>query len=142
MTGVKFRFLHEKKHFISAATFPQYTFNQNKGFLLPVFFEKTFGQFLTGVGVGYFWGLNHNNHSELGLLIGYQPISELDLMAEYFTLQNYYDVRGSNGYVNFGFRYEISDRFVFMGSFGTQVNTPTGIDRERFISWVGLRSLF
>lgn len=140
--GVKWRIIGEEEHFVSVATFPQYTFNQVKGFYMPVFVEKTFGKFLTGIAVAHFFGESRQNHSELGALFGYKPVEELDLMVEYYTYQNYYDIKGMNGYVNAGFRYAFTDNFMLMGSFGTQVNYPTGETRERFISWLGVKTLF
>lgn len=45
IVGVKYRFLDEEKNFISAATFPQVYLHGSKGYLLPVFIEKTIGRF-------------------------------------------------------------------------------------------------
>ncbi|HTO37935.1 MAG TPA: hypothetical protein VL021_05885 [Brumimicrobium sp.] len=140
--GIKWRFLDEDLHFVSAATFPQYTFNETKGFYLPVFFEKTVGNFLGGIAVAYFFGESQHNHSEVGALFGYTPTDNLSLMLEYYSYQNYHEIRGMNGYVNTGFRYLFSDNFMLMGSFGTQVNGPTGEVKERFISWIGIKNLF
>lgn len=140
--GVKYKFLDEEKHFISVATFPQYTVNEEKGFFLPVFIEKNFGEFLTGVAIGYFIGESNRRHSELGALFGYKPTENWDLMLEYYTVQSYYDVKGMNGYINTGFRVVLNDCFMIMGSFGSQVLVPREGERERFISWIGLRSLF
>src|SRR5690554_4202387 len=78
--GFKYRFLDEEKYYISAATLPQYFFNgDNDGMLIPVFLERTFGKFLLGPGVGYFFGEQANNHIEIGSLVGYKPIEKLDL---------------------------------------------------------------
>lgn len=145
--GIKMKFLDEEKHFVSAATFPQYFFNFNgdQGVLLPVFVEKTLGRFLIGEGFGYFFGKGQQNTIEFGSLIGYRPTETLNLMVEYFLLKHYdrYNpVAGTPGYVNLGFRWEVSDSFMFMGSFGTQVVTPSGNERERFISWLGIKNLF
>lgn len=141
--GVKYRFLDEDKHFVSVATFPQYTFNESPGGYLPLFVEKTFGDFLVGVAMAHFFGERRKSHSELGGLLGYKPHENTDLMLEYYNYQIYHGENyGMNGYVNLGFRQAITDNFMIMGSFGTQVLTPAGGVREKFISWLGVKTLF
>lgn len=142
IAGVKYRFMDEEKSFVSMATFPQYTIYGEKGFLLPVFVEKTYGKYLIGVGVGHFFGDHNLNRTEVGGLLGYKPNEKLDLMMEYFYVKNHFGDYGSNGFVNMGFRQDLTDKFVLLASFGTQVVTPSGDESERFISFIGLRSLF
>lgn len=139
--GVKFRFLHEEKHFISAATFPQVTVNREKGYLIPVFFEKTIGRFLLGEAIGYFAGVKSGDNLQLGTLLGYRATEKLHLMLEYFSQQEMAGDRAYNGYINFGFRHPINNHLGLMGSFGTQIVTPTGLETERFISWLGIQTI-
>lgn len=140
--GVKYRFLDEDQYYVSAATFPQYFFNGEEGFLLPVFFEKTFNQWLTGIGLGYFLGVGRADFFQFGSLLGYKPTETLDLMFEHFIHQHVQVNPGFNSYLNVGFRWYLNEHFVIMGSMGTQVVTQAGQEKERFISWLGLRSLF
>ena len=142
IVGIKYRFLDEEKYFISAATFPQYVVRGRKGLLVPVFLEKTIGQFLIGTGVGYFFGEHRQNQLDLGTIVGFKPTEDFDLMLEYMINRNFYTNPGTKGYLNIGFRQSISKHFSIMGSFGTQVVTPKGQQREVFISWLGLQSLF
>lgn len=142
IVGVKYRFLDEEKYFISAATFPQYSINEHRGLFIPVFLEKTIGQFLFGTGIGYFFGEQRQNRLDLGAIIGFKPTEDFDLMLEYMINQNFYTDPGTKGYLNIGFRQSISKHFSIMGSFGTQVVTPSGGQREYFISWLGLQTLF
>lgn len=142
--GVKYRFLDEEKYFVSAATFPQVSVTGTTGYLIPVFIEKTIGRFLIGQGTGYFLGNKSPNQLQLGTLVGYRASEKLHVMLEYFSEthhvphhQNLY-----NGYVNFGFRHPLTDLFTLMGSFGTQVVTPAGMEREHFISWLGIQTIF
>lgn len=140
--GVKILLLEEERHFVSLVTFPQYTFNLEKGFYLPLFVERTFGQFLGGIAVAHFIGESNRQHSEIGGLIGYKPNDMWNMMVEYYSYQNYYDIKGVNGYVNVGFRTILNEHWMIMGSFGTQVVTPVGEIREQFISWLGVKMLF
>lgn len=142
IAGVKYRFMDEEKSFVSMATFPQYTLHGERGFLLPVFVEKTYGKYLTGIGLGHFFGEKDSDRTEVGALVGFKHNPTLDLMVEYFYVKNHFGNHGSNGFVNLGFRQDLTDNFVVLASFGTQVVTPSGAERERFISFIGLRSLF
>lgn len=142
IAGVKYRFMDEYKSFVSVATFPQFTLYGEKGFLLPVFVEKTYGKYLTGVGVGHFFGCDDRSRSEVGGLLGYKPNEKLDLLLEYFYVKKHFGNHGSNGFINLGFRRDLTKKFILLASFGTQVHTPIGDERERFISFIGLRSLF
>lgn len=142
IAGVKYRFLGEEKHLVSAATFPQYTLNNTRGFFLPVFIEKTFNQFLLGAGVANFWGEDGRDHHEFGFLTGYRTTEKLHLMLEYYSIYNHHLVKGQNGFMNFGFRQELNESFFLMASLGTQLDAPSGVEKEKIISWVGLRTLF
>lgn len=140
--GVKYQIINEEKYFVSAATFPQYSFNVNRGLLVPVFIEKTLNKFLIGTALGYFWGDNKHQHSEYGAIVGYRPRENWNVMAEYYSSTNHRMDLGTSGYANIGFRVLFGDNFMIMGSFGTQVVTPKHIQREQFISWIGIKNLF
>lgn len=140
--GVKYRFLDEEKHYVSAATFPQYTVHGQDGFYLPLFIERTFGRFLTGVALAQFWGQQDDNHSELGILGGYIPHEQVNLMLEYYWVKPQYQDFGANGYTNVGFRWILSDHLMIMGSAGSQLKTPDYTERERFFSWLGVKLLY
>lgn len=141
--GVKYQFLKEEKHYVSAATFPQYAFNGDNGFYLPIFVEKTFGRFLFGAALAWFWGEEkaHNRH-EYGSLAGYRVTEKFHAMAEFYTLYNHYDFKGANNFINVGFRQEITEHFFILGSIGTQIHAPQNFQKEKFISWIGVKNLF
>jgi hypothetical protein len=138
--GTKFRFFGEDKHFISMATFPQLTFRGDKGFLLPLLLEKTFGKFLAGYEIGSYWG--SYNSLQTGLLFGYTVSKKTQLMSEYFMEKEFNSSIGSNGFLNFGFRQSVSKVFTIIGSAGTQINTRAGEQKEYFISYLGIQSSF
>lgn len=140
--GVKYRFLDEEKRCVSAATFPQYAFTGEKGLFLPVFFERSFGRFLLGTAVACFLGADKPDRVELGALSGFRATEGFHLMLEYYNVQNVHQPDGANGYVNLGFRGELKDKLLAMCSFGAQLVAPTSAERERFIAWIGLRTLF
>ncbi len=140
--GVKYNFLDETKSFIAAGTYPQLVVRGEKGFLLPLLLEKTFGKFLVGEDVGYFFGKNNFNNLQWGTLFGWQAAPKLQLMAEYFYQHDYYTAPSDEGYVNVGFRQALSKNFSLMGSFGTQVVTPQGEQTAFFFSWMGIQSDF
>ena len=49
LLGLKIRIFDEGKYFMSIGTYPQWTATgTDKGFLVPLLFEKTFGKFLMG----------------------------------------------------------------------------------------------
>lgn len=138
--GVKFQFLNDSKTFISAGTYPQYVLRGNKGFLLPLLLEKTFGKFLIGEDIGFFFGENNENNFQLGNLLGYQATDKLQLMAEYFLQKNCSSDAAAAGFINFGFRKIISKTFTIMGSSGTQVATPPFTEQEHFFCFIGVQT--
>ena len=138
--GLKFRFLGEDKHFISLATYPQLTIRGEKGFLLPLLMEKTFGKFLTGYDIGTFWG-NYNSLQN-GILLGYQVSEKTQVMSEYFMEKEFNSPNSPSGFLNFGFRQSLNKTFTIIGSAGTQIIAATGDQKEYFISYLGIRSSF
>lgn len=138
--GTKFRFLGEDKHFISMATFPQLTISGNKGFLLPLLLEKTFGKFLAGYEIGSYWG--SYNSVQTGLLFGYTVSKKTQIMSEYFMEKELNSQKGSNGFLNIGFRQSITKIFTIIGSAGTQITSTAGEQKDHFISYLGIQSSF
>lgn len=140
--GIKYRIADEAKHFLSLGIYPQYVIRGDKGFLFPVLAEKTFGKFLIGEDLGFFFGDGGTNNFQLGNLLGYQATPKTQVMGEFFFQRNYDIPANSEGYINFGFRHTLSETFTLMGSFGSQMITPRGGDREKFISYLGIQSVF
>jgi hypothetical protein len=140
--GLKYQFLNEQKHFISLGTYPQWVVRGDKGFLLPLLIQKTFGKFLVGEDLGFFFGQKRNNNLQNGSLAGLQASKKLQLMAEYFIQRNYHNGAGTEGYLNIGFRQTLSKVITLMGSFGTQLSTSPGEERTCFISFLGIQSDF
>ena len=138
--GTKFRFLGEDKHFISITIYPQLTVRGEKGFLFPLLMEKTFGKFLVGYDIGGFWG-NYNSLQN-GILFGYQVAEKTQVMGEYFTDKELNSSKGSNGFLNFGFRQSVSKVFTIIGSAGTQITSTAGEQKDYFISYLGIQSSF
>lgn len=139
VAGVKYRFFDEEKHFVSAATFPQIYFHENKGYLIPLFVEKTLGKFLVGQGWGYFIGDRQPNNFQWGSIAGFRATEKLHLMVEYFLQKD--DGREKDSYLNAGFRYPLSGTFTLMASFGSQISGKPD-EREKFISWIGVQTIF
>ena len=140
MVGVKYHIIDEDESFISAGTYPQLTVRGEKGFLLPLLLEKTFGKFLIGDAFGHFWG--DQNSFQNGFLLGYQIRKNTQLMGEYFFEMEYQLSKETSFFINFGFRHTITPVFTLMGSVGTQIKTPVGEQREYFISFLGIQSSF
>ena len=141
--GLKIKFMDEEKHFVSIGTYPQFTFTGNeKGFLLPLLFEKTLGKFLIGEDIGMFWGEGKNQTLSNGILLGYKVSKKTEVMGEYFLEKQITPSIAFDGYMNYGFRYALSSHVNLMGSFGTQVATAFQSDRQYFFSWLGVQTGF
>lgn len=142
LVGVKFRFLDEAKNFVSGGTYPQLFVNGQKGLLLPLLLEKTFGKFLIGEDIGFFFGKNNYNNLQIGSLLGYKISEKFQVMGEYFMQRNYNYETGTEGFINFGFRQVLTKTFNLMGSFGSQSATPSSVQKQYFISYLGIQSDF
>ncbi len=142
LLGLKFRFMDESKNFVSVGTYPQLAVTGEKGFLFPLLFEKTFGKFLVGEDIGNFFGFDDYDNVQLGSLVGYQPTKKIQVMGEYFLRKGYSKATGTDGFINFGFRYVLTNVFTLMGSFGSQVVTAPAEQRQYFISFLGVQSDF
>ncbi|MEI7965546.1 MAG: hypothetical protein WCH29_10260 [Chitinophagaceae bacterium] len=141
--GLKFRFMGEETHYVSAGIYPQYALTgDKKGLLFPLLIEKTFNKFVIGEDFGCFIGQKNNHSLQNGLLIGYKASRNFELMGEMFIQRDLGDQPATNGFMNYGFRYTLNTNFKIMGSLGTQVITPTGEQKQYFISYLGLQSSF
>lgn len=140
--GIKYLFMKEEDYFISAGTFPQIFIDDGIGFFAPLFLQKTFDRLLVGYGISYFIEEKRYDNLQSGFIVGYVLTDRLELMAEYLHQFNTYKHTGEIGYVNAGFRYDFTDSIILMGSFGTQVLDQSEEAREKFIGWLGIRSLF
>jgi hypothetical protein len=141
--GLKYQFINEdKKHFLSAGVYPQETITgDQKGLLFPLLLEKTIGNWMIGEDIGYFFSDKNNRSVINGNLVGYIVSDKLQVMGEYF-LQHYFNLSGTAGFINYGFRYALNGTFTFMGSFGTQIVTQVDQQRQYFISFLGIQSDF
>ncbi len=143
LLGLKFRFMDEDKNFVSAGTYPQYTITgDQKGFLLPLLLEKTFGKFIIGEDIGHFFGEHNYSSFQNGILLGYKTSNKFQLLGEYFLERTCSPFTATDAFINYGFRYTINSTFTVMGSFGTQVVTGSTEQRQYFFSFVGLQSDF
>ncbi len=140
--GIKYLFLKEENFPISAGTFPQFFIDDGIGFFMPLFIQKTFDKLLLGYGISYFIEEKRYDNLQMGFITGYQLTDRLELMAEYLHQRNLNMWEGDIGYINAGFRFNFTDSIILMGSFGTQVVDKSSEAREKFISWLGIRSLF
>jgi hypothetical protein len=141
--GLKFHFMEEDKHYVSAGIYPQYALTgDEKGLLFPLLIEKTFKKFVIGEDFGCFIGQKNNRSIQNGLLIGYKATKKFELMGELFIQRDLGEQPTTNGFMNYGFRYTLNSNFKILGSFGTQVITPTGEQKQYFISYLGLQSSF
>jgi hypothetical protein len=143
MVGLKIKFFEENKYFMSAGTYPQWTATgDSKGFLLPLLLEKTFGKFLIGEDIGMFFGQNNIRTFSNGILLGYKASKRVEVMGEYFFENTLSQNIGADGYMNYGFRYALKSHINLMGSFGTQLVTAAGNNRQQFFSWLGIQTDF
>jgi hypothetical protein len=144
LIGVKYRFIDEAdKHFLSIGIYPQATVTgDQKGILLPVLLQKTFGRFVIGEDIGYFYVENDSNNIQVGSLLGYSLSNRVEIMGEYFLVQRYTPDKAISGSMNYGFRYSINRIFTLLGSFGTEVVTPANQQRQYFFSYLGIQSSF
>lgn len=140
--GLKFKFLDQDKNFISAGTYPQLVVRGEKGLLVPLLLEKSFGKFLIGEDIGFFFGENNQNNLQIGSLLGLQASKNFQLMGEYFWQRNYPKTSGADSFINFGFRQLLTKTFTLMGSFGTQLSAASGEQKQYFISLFGFQSDF
>jgi hypothetical protein len=143
LIGVKYQFINEDKYFISVATYPQATVTgDQKGILIPLLLEKTFGRFVIGEDIGYFYVQNDSNNIQAGTLLGYKVCDRFEVMGEYFIEKSYSPTIAITGLMNYGFRYRFNKTFTLLGSFGTQVVTPADKQRQYFFSYLGVQSSF
>jgi hypothetical protein len=140
--GLKFKFLDESKNFVSAGIYPQLVLRGEKGLLVPLLFERTFGKFLVGEDAGVFLRNDHDNNFQSGTLAGFCASQKLQLMAEYFLQKKFADAKGTDGFLNVGFRQLLSETFTLMGSLGTQLTAARGEQKEYFFSFFGLQTHF
>lgn len=140
--GVKYLFLKQDDFPFSAGTFPQIFIDDGVGFFMPLFIQRKVGRFLLGYGVSYFIEEKRYDNLQMGVITGCQVTDRLELMLEYLHQHNMQMWSGNIGYANGGFRFNFTDSIILMGSFGTQVLDKSDAPREKFISWLGIRSLF
>jgi hypothetical protein len=143
LIGVKYNFINEDKHFLSASIYPQATVTgDQKGFLIPLLLAKTIDRFVIGEEIGYSYVEKDSNNLLLGTLLSYKISTKLEIMGEYFMQRSYTPSITTQGYMNYGCRYTINQKFTFLGSFGTQVLTPVNTQRQYFFSYIGVQSDF
>lgn len=143
LIGIKFHFLNEDSGFIAAGIYPQLTVTgDQKGFLFPLLLEKKIGKFVVGEDIGIFFAEHNYNNIQNGILLGFNVSNKLQVLGEYFIQKNYTLAGNTSGFVNYGFRYILTNVFTLMGSFGTQITTPDDEQRQYFISFLGVQSDF
>jgi hypothetical protein len=143
LIGIKYRFINEDKHFLSAGVYPQATITgDQKGFLLPLLLAKTIGKFVIGEEIGYSYVEKDSNTILIGALLSYKLSHRLEVMGELFIQKSYTPSVATQGFMNYGCRYTINKTFTFLGSLGTQVITPVNTQKQYFFSYVGIQSSF
>jgi hypothetical protein len=143
LIGIKFHFIDESKNFVSVSTYPQATVTgSQKNFLLPLLMAKTIGRFVIGEEIGYLIVEKNSNNLLNGNLVSYKVSDKLEVIAEYFIQKGFSMPVATQGFMNYGCRYEINKTFTFLGSLGTQVVTPANEQRQYFFSFIGLQSDF
>ena len=142
LVGIKYRFIDEDSNFISVSCYPQgliriHTDDENE-IKLPVQLEKSFGRLVVGEEIGF---LHENNTDYLinGTLLGYRFSEKFETMGEIYFGKSTEQKKSTSGFINFGLRYELSKKFVFLSSFGTQIMTRKNEERENFFSFIGLQ---
>jgi len=143
LIGIKYRFINDDTNFLSTTIYPQVTVTgSQKGVLLPLLLEKTIGRFIIGEEIGYSFAEKDSNTLINGNLLEYRISGKFEVMGEFFVQKSFSSTIATEGFMNYGCRYEINKTFTFLGSLGTQVITPANTQRQYFFSYIGMQSDF
>jgi hypothetical protein len=144
--GVKFRFMDEDSQFVSISTYPQFGIPIHTGdqssFKLPIEFEKTLGHFVLGEEIGY----THDNYGVreyfAGTVIGLKLSNTFEIMGEVYVETGTAPIQTDETMINFGLRYNLSEKLILIASFGKDVQNRQPEDKNSFFSYSGLQWLF
>ena len=139
--GLKWKILDENKYFISVGTYPQFTFYRERGFLLPLLLEKSFGNFVIGEDFGAFFEKNNNCMLHSSTLISYKFSNRFDAESECHIEKDVKTNSAPDCYINFGCRYSLGEHIGLMASFGRQILAKTQ-ESEHFFSVAGVQLRF
>ena len=143
LIGVKYRFLDQDKDSISVSTYPQILLAGSQSeLLLPVEFQKSIGRFTIGEEIGYFFIENKSQNMLNGNLLGYNVSKKAEILVEFYFQYNFNTTVGTNGFVNYGFRYTFNKTFTLLASCGTQFITPASGQKQYFFSFLGMQTVF
>jgi len=144
--GVKFRFMDEDSQFVSISTYPQFGIpihtSDKSSFKLPIEFEKTLGNFVLGEEIGYTHETDGTHQYFAGTVIGLKLSNTFEVMGEVYVETSTAPVQMDETMINFGLRYNLSDKVILIASFGRDVQNRQIEDKNTFFSYSGLQWLF
>jgi hypothetical protein len=149
--GVKWRFYESTSDTLSISTYPQYSFAPNKtnanlgladkedAFFLPIEISKEFGNFSLTAEVGYLAIEREDDYLKSGIVFGYRPLKDLELLAEIYRSAL---TDGGNETVNLnaGMTYVFDDNIGALVSIGREIIRDNEPQATNF--FVGLQLLF
>ena len=143
LIGVKYRFLDQDKDSISVSTYPQVLVAGNQSqLILPIEFQKSIGRFTIGEEIGYVFIESKSQNMLEGNLLGYNVSKKAEILIEFYFQYNFNTTVGTNGFVNYGFRYAFNKTFTLLASCGTQLITPASQQKQYFFSFLGIQTMF
>ena len=151
--GLKWRFLNAEEHGLDVSLYPQIEFaspgsrakrleltEERLGLLLPLEFQKSFGDFSLNAEVGYSILEEVEDEWIGGLVLGFQVSETLELGVEVHATGSA-DLAESEGVVNFGGRLELGKNLTLLATVGTGL-WRTGGNAPDLIGYVGLQMTF
>jgi Putative MetA-pathway of phenol degradation len=151
LLGVKWRFYENKKYGWDISTYPQLEWNNptsslRRGFvagapnfLLPLEVTKKLGPITMDGEVGYWFNSYASNGRILGLAVGHQQTTKLELLGEVY---NQVQVRGTERETTFDFggRYEFHHGLLLLFMAGRSFHGPAS-GQAQLIGYLGLQIL-
>lgn len=148
LIGVKWRFLDEDRHGLEMSVYPQLELENSArssargiaepgpNFFLPVEVGHSFGKIKVVGEAGYQYFHARDNESVVGVLGAIEVSEKLELMAEVRSYSIKF-LSGGDVIGNVGFRQEMGNKFMLIGSMGTGLNNRA--DSTTFISYIGVQ---
>jgi hypothetical protein len=152
LASVKWRFLDQGEGRWKVSTRPEIEFNnptssarrgvaaKGTGFLFPIEVDRKAGPVTLGAEVGYAVRSNGEQGGVYGLVIGFEPVKKLELLAEvHGTLAR--DFREHDLIADLAFRWKFCPKVSLMGLAGHALLEPH-LGAPRFLGLVGLQFRF
>jgi hypothetical protein len=109
-------------------------------YLLPVELAKVFGFFGLNLELGYIVKEKLEDAWYYGLSGSYELSNKIELVGEVFGTSQI-DSKAHDLVFNLGTRYKLTDHYVLLFSAGRGIYN-SGVEEARFLSYLGIQSLF